>query len=192
VALIFCVHCGHRVSTNAPKCPRCGTPPLSYVQHLPLTSPSAPESRIPYQIALVSLRWQKIFEFFDQEGGRTALPLFRFRLFYRFLKRSQNLKFGDRLVAYVRFRFLTTSIWARGFGPFYYLWGGMWRQAISYTLFLSVIDLMIAKAIGSDIGSQGFDSKDASLFTFINGVFFAHYAKYDYYRKTVCGYKGWW
>jgi general secretion pathway protein G len=29
MALVFCTRCGHRVSTTAPKCPSCGTPPYS-------------------------------------------------------------------------------------------------------------------------------------------------------------------
>jgi len=35
MALIFCTRCGHRVSTTAPKCPSCGTPPYSTRQFSP-------------------------------------------------------------------------------------------------------------------------------------------------------------
>jgi hypothetical protein len=48
MALVFCTRCGHRVSTTAPKCPSCGTPPYrSRVASTASTDPPTNDATAP-------------------------------------------------------------------------------------------------------------------------------------------------
>jgi len=48
MGLVYCTRCGHRVSTAAPKCPSCGTPPYAAGLSSPITTPAATGRESPY------------------------------------------------------------------------------------------------------------------------------------------------
>ena len=81
----------------------------------------------------------------------------------------------------------TFSILAFFFGPFYYLFKGMWRKAI--TLFvLSVIGIVILDTVMTFAGLVEYTRATG----FAAAAAYAVLANRDYYRKMVLGQNGWW
>ena len=98
------------------------------------------------------------------------------------LSKLKELTFGERLKIMI-------SFWAMLFGPFYYLYMGMWRKAITYTVLgygVVFLLLFIMEMIGMDsnIGAKGLGSGLAA--------FFGMRVYICYYQKMVLNDNGWW
>jgi hypothetical protein len=107
-------------------------------------------------------KWKKKFLIIEEAGGVNTLDV-------------GELTFGKRFS-------LFWNIWALLFGPFYYLFLGLWRQALSYfsATFIAIVLLVagglieIADAIGVGVS-----------------IFYMMRANVLYYRKVVLGQNRW-
>ncbi len=82
-------------------------------------------------------------------------------------------------------RLITSNLWAFVFGPFYYLYLGMWRKAITRSLLALVIDGALSVA-GDALGV----SVDRFLWV-VSAIIFMQCANVDYYRKAVLKRREW-
>jgi len=111
--------------------------------------------------------WRIRFDLIERAGG-PALP------------RKKTLSASER------FRTLF-NFWALLFAPFYYLFKGMWRKALTYWLpgflLLSLLDA-VAPDIDWDLVKRAVGIGTAILFTLRANI--------DYYKKMVLNDNGWW
>jgi hypothetical protein len=162
----FCTKCGSELKIDGNFCGGCGA----------AVSPGSAsvQSGLHHQHQ-ISTGWQRAFDLIVRSGGREAgwsFPYFSY----------------GKLAWFERIRL--SSAWALIFGPFYYLAKGMWRQAISYTAVFTAVTLAITYACGiaGIRGTPNTNLMEAIAFD----VFLQQRAKFDYYRKCVLGYNGWW
>ncbi|MEJ2118908.1 MAG: DUF2628 domain-containing protein [Alphaproteobacteria bacterium] len=111
--------------------------------------------------------WDKRFAFFDAHGAPKN-PAFREAL--------KKLEFFDRAK-------IMMSFWAVMFGPFYLLYLGLWKKAISYyaAFFLLVFVLSvlgIPEVIFKGMGT-------------VSAMFAGMFTNYAYYLKKVKNQDGW-
>lgn len=107
-------------------------------------------------------KWKRKFILIEEAGGVNTLDL-------------GALTFGERFT-------LFWNIWALLFGPFYYTYIGLWRQAVSYfsAAFIGILLLVtlgypeIADAAGSGLA-----------------IAYMMRANTLYYRRVVLGQTGW-
>ena len=110
----------------------------------------------------VSESWKRRFRLIDKAGG-PDLPHFR------------DLSFGERFG-------LNFNILAFIFGPFYYLFKGLWRQALLY--FIGALALVILlEVVGLGKLSRGIGYGFAAVY--------ALRANISYYKKVVQGETPW-
>jgi hypothetical protein len=121
----------------------------------------------------VSNKWKARFTLIEKAGGVKLTKL-------------NQLSFSEKFT-------IIFNIWGLLFGPIYYLYLGLWRKAISYTLFMAVF------IFGFSLFLIMWANVDkATLRMFLNGgqtgfaVLFSVLASIDYYKKTVVGDKRWW
>ena len=76
-------------------------------------------------------------------------------------------------------RLITSNLWAFVFGPFYYLYLGMWRKTITLSLVALVIDVILGMA------GDALDFPVDHFLWIISAVMFRQCANVDYYRKTA-------
>ena len=116
-------------------------------------------------------KWQRRFAVIEKAGGKRA--------------RWWRWPEAKRLTAKEK-RLITSNLWAFVFGPFYYLYLGMWRKAITLTLPVLVIDGLLGMAgdaAGVPVGH---------FLWIVSAVMFKQCANIDYYRKAVLKRKEWW
>lgn len=77
------------------------------------------------------------------------------------------------------------NMWAFLFGPLYYLFKGMWRKAVSYTL----LGMIIISTFEVILESSGV--VDTSFLKYFIPSAFAVRANIDYYKKTVLDDNSW-
>ncbi len=160
----FCQQCGTEAAAATLFCASCGanvTAP-DVKAHDPYAPPAATRAGLAPQ-------WVHNFALFEQAGG-VRLPLIG------------TLPFGDR----VRLRF---NIWALLFGPVYYAAKGMWRKALSLSLALMVL-LVIVELAADLLGMR--DTKINLISNIVFPLVFAMRANIDYYKKMVLDDNGWW
>ncbi|KGX07415.1 zinc-ribbon domain protein [Burkholderia pseudomallei] len=83
-------------------------------------------------------------------------------------------------------RLITSNVWAFVFGPFYYLYLGMWRKAIT----LSLLALVVVVILG--MAGDALNVPVDSFLWIVPAVMFKQCANVDYYRRRVLGRKEWW
>lgn len=115
---------------------------------------------IPDQYQEFSEGWQRIFSLIDKAGGVKKPHL-------------KELTVLERIKSSV-------SLWAYLFGPLYYLFLGMWKKAITYTVIIVALILLIPVIADVIFSSPNFD---VSKITF--GIFWMILAKTDYYKLKV-------
>jgi hypothetical protein len=114
----------------------------------------------------VSPSWTRKFALIEGAGGPKLPDL-------------KKLKTGERVA-------VIFNIWGFLFGPIYYLVKGMWKKAITLTVFgLGIIFVAIAALTMAGIDAE------RSL-RFIIPTLFAIRANIDYYKKVVLKDNGWW
>lgn len=115
----------------------------------------------------VSPKWKKRFHLIEKAGG-PKMPNFK------------QLSFGERR------QIFPFSVHAFVFGPFFYLYYGMWRKAITITAFIWIFSV----AVGFVFGMLGLE-KLAFVAGLVISMLYAVRAKADYYRKSVLKDNGW-
>lgn len=166
---VHCVGCGHQLHVTAPTCPKCGAP-----QRVAATSPQAAApsaTAMPLDQVQVSETWRKRFAFIEKAGGPK-------------LKNAKTLSKEDQKLI---FPLVNRNYWALIFGAFYYLYLGMWKKAISYT----VVTLGASVLLGILFDAVGWSGLSKGL-VFGAAGFFMLFANIDYYRKMVLNDNGWW
>ena len=116
----------------------------------------------------VSETWKARFRAFHKAGGPKRPNI-------KSLSREERMKISS------------PNILAFFFGPFYYLFKGMWRKGISLLLVCTVVIVILQVALEA----AGLASATKAL-NFISGVVYGTFANGDYYRKMVLGENGWW
>ncbi|AMV41750.1 DUF2628 domain-containing protein [Paraburkholderia caribensis] len=168
----------HAIARGAPFCAGCGaevtaitTPSLATEQGTLRSSfdPMLPKTfdgfnRLPE-------KWRQRFAAIDKAGGE------RVRWW-----RWPNAK---ELTAKEK-RLITANLWGFVFGPFYYLYLGLWRKAITLSLLALAIDLILG-IVGDALNL----SVDRFLWI-VSAVIFKQCANVDYYRKTILKRREWW
>lgn len=116
----------------------------------------------------VADKWKERFIAIHAAGG-PKLPAFK-QLTLQQRMKAQSLNF-----------------WAFLFGPFYYLYLGMWKKGLS--LFVVCASLAIAAGIALD--AVGLSKVGDALGYGVAAVYGIR-ANIDYYQKLVLGENGWW
>jgi hypothetical protein len=116
--------------------------------------------------------WRRRFAAIEKAGGEGVR-------WGRRLPNARQLTWEDRGLMYA-------NIWGFVFGPFYYLFLGMWRKAITLTLVVLVIDLILVMAVYA----LNFPIDD--YFWIVPSLLFSQGANLAYYRKTVLKRREWW
>jgi hypothetical protein len=162
---MFCTKCGSELKIDGNFCGGCGAA---------VAQPGGVSvESVLVDHGKVSIKWQKTFDLIAKAGGREGRWMFPWTGQLTFFERSR-----------------LHSVSAFLLGPVYYLAKGMWRQAISYTGVFTAVTAAITYA-GGVMGIK--ESLDTNLMeAVLFGVVLQQRAKYDYYRKCVLGYNGWW
>ncbi|PIT49534.1 DUF2628 domain-containing protein [Snodgrassella alvi] len=110
----------------------------------------------------LSKAWQFRFEFFEENG----LPKLKSTAQYK--ENFKALSVGRRIT-------LNCNFWAAFFGPFYFLFLGMWRKAITLVLFLFTIKLvLVISGVNNNITSCAYA---ALSMTIANPAYYLHRVK---------------
>ncbi|MBN3802177.1 DUF2628 domain-containing protein [Paraburkholderia sp. Ac-20336] len=176
--MAFCEQCGTQLGASAAFCSGCGKQvavPPSTLPITPTNPPGKSESAAPEpavdNLAGLSDKWLQRFDAIEKAGGERAR-------WWRWPEAKQLTGKEKWLI--------TSNLWAFVFGPFYYLYLGMWRKAITLSLLALVIDVIL--------GMAG-DSLNVPVDNFlwiVSAVMFKQCANVDYYRRRVLGRKEWW
>jgi len=173
----FCERCGTQLGTGAVFCSSCGKP-IGAAAAVPLAGlggtfepASLPPAAAPDDLAGLSEKWRLRFEAIEKAGGARA--------------RWWRLP-GARDLTWKEKRLVTSNLWAFVFGPLYCLYLGMWRKAITLTLVVLVIDVILGMA-----GDALNVPLDKSLWI-VSALTFKQCGNVDYYRKTVLKLREWW
>jgi hypothetical protein len=116
-------------------------------------------------------KWQRRFAAIEEAGGERAR-------WWRWPEAKQLTGKEKRLI--------TSNLWAFVFGPFYYLYLGMWRKAITLSLIALVVDLILGMA------GDALNVPVDNFLWIVSAIMFKQCANVDYYRKTVLKRKEWW
>jgi len=176
--MAFCEQCGAQLGASATFCSGCGKPPGS-----PATAPLAVPQGIfePTGVlaaaapaddrAGLSEKWQRRFVAIEKAGGEHTR-------WWRWPEAKQLTSKERRLIR--------SNLWAFVFGPFYYLYLGLWRKAITLTLVALVIDLILGMA------GDALNVPVDNFLWIVSAVMFKQCANVDYYRKIVLKRREWW
>jgi hypothetical protein len=122
------------------------------------TAPSTTDSVLP--------SWTRKFALIEQAGG-PKLP------------DAKKLKTGERMA-------VLFNIWGFLFRPVYYLVKGMWKKAVTLTVFgLGIVFVAMAALTMAGIDAE-------RPLRFVIPTLFAVRATIDYYKKVVLKDNGWW
>ncbi|MGF6611857.1 hypothetical protein OKW45_006779 [Paraburkholderia sp. WSM4175] len=176
--MAFCEQCGTQFGASAAFCSNCGksvailtsTPPVSSLGQPVQQARTAP-AQATDNLAEPSDKWRRRFAAIEKAGGE--------RVRWWRWPEAKQLTGKER-------RLITANLWAFVFGPFYYLYLGMWRKAITLSLAALVIGVILG--MGGDALNVPIDN----FLWIVSAVMFKQCANVDYYRKTVLGRKEWW
>jgi len=156
--MAFCEQCGVQLGADAAFCNSCANAAIGSV------APADALAGLPE-------KWRRRFAAIDKAGGEHTR-------WWRWPNAKALTRKEKRLI--------TSNLWAFVLGPFYYLYLGMWRKAITLSL--------VALAIDAILGAAG-DALNIPLDHFlwlVSAVMFKQCANVDYYRKTVLKRREWW
>lgn len=117
----------------------------------------------------LSPRWERRFTLIEKAGGRH-------------LPRRDRLTLAEGLT-------VSISLWAWFWGPWYYLYMGMWRKFLSYSIGLGLLFLVVTSALAA---TGVMSEVIASILSLLAYLMFGVLAYVDYYRKVVLDDNGWW
>ena len=175
--MAFCEQCGVQLGAGAAFCSGCGQSARTAVA-VSLAMPentferaSVPPAPVPVESSGLAEKWQRRFAAIDKAGGE--------RVRWWKWPEAKQLSAKEK-------RLITSNLWAFVFGPFYYLYLGMWRKAMTLTLVALVIDLILGMA--GDAINVPLDH----FLWIVSAVMFKQCANVDYYRKMVLKRREWW
>jgi hypothetical protein len=176
--MTFCEQCGAQLSAGAAFCSSCGkaTSLSTTVPSAPLTdtfgAASITAAVAPADdLARLPGKWQRRFAAIEKAGGE--------RVRWWRWPDARKLNWRERRQIYSNF-------WAFLFGPFYYLFAGMWRKAITLSFVALVIDVILGMA------GDALNLPVDNFLWVVSAVMFSQCANVDYYRKTMLKRNGWW
>jgi hypothetical protein len=175
--MAFCEQCGAQLNAGAAFCSSCGKPagnPVAAALAVPqgFEPNSMPATAAPGDdLAGLSEKWQRRFAAIDKAGGERTR-------WWRWPEAKQLTSKERRLI--------TSNLWAFVFGPFYYLYLGMWRKAITLTLVALLIDLILGMA------GDALNVPVDNFLWIVSAIMFKQCANVDYFRKTVLKRREWW
>ena len=176
--MAFCEQCGAQMSAGAAFCSGCGES-TAVSTAVPLASlPGAfgatgiPASAVPADdLAGLSDKWRRRFAAIEKAGGERTR-------WWRWPEAKQLTGKEKRLI--------TSNLWAFVFGPFYYLYLGLWRKAVTLSIVVLVVDVILGMA------GDALDFPIDHFLWIVSAVMFRQCANVDYYRKTVLNRREWW
>lgn len=176
--MAFCKQCGTQKSAGAAFCSGCGKS-TAVSTAVPLASQPAAfgTASIPASAVLaddlagLSEKWRRRFAAIEKAGGERT--------------RWWRWPEAKRLTGKEK-RLITSNLWAFVFGPFYYLYLGLWRKAITLSLVALMIDVILGMA------GDALDFPVDHFLWIVSAVMFRQCANVDYYRKTVLKRREWW
>lgn len=172
----FCEQCGTQLGEGAAFCAGCGNSASitasREMRESALRSTLDPSSRVAAgDFTSLAQKWQRRFAAIDKAGGE--------RVRWWKWPEAKQLSAKEK-------RLITSNRWAFVFGPFYYLYLGMWRKAITLTLLAVLIDVILG------MGGDALDFPVDHFLWIVSAVMFRQCANVDYYRKTVLKRREWW
>ena len=189
--MAFCEQCGTQLGTGVAFCGSCGsnvtrerqssTTISAHDAPTDHTATAAQDSGRADGDAVLRARiddlpdlpekWRLRFEAIEKAGGD--------RVRWWRWPDAKRLNWRERQRIYSNF-------WAFLFGPFYYLYLGMWRNAIT----LTVISALLCEAVG--LGCDALNIPIDRVLWIVSAVIYTHCANISYYRKTVLKLNRWW
>jgi hypothetical protein len=156
--MTFCNQCGAQPGAGAVFCHRCGNA---------VTTSGTPTDEFPE----MADKWKRRFAAIGKAGGERTR-------WWQWPEAKQLTGKEKRLI--------TSNLWAFVFGPFYYLYLGLWRKAITLSLVALLIDFILGMA------GDALDFPVDHFFWIVSAVMFKQCANVDYYRKVVLKRREWW
>lgn len=171
----FCEQCGTQLGEGAAFCAGCGKEASTGALRGVRESAAGPTIDVSTAAAVdsggFSEKWRQRFAAIEKAGGERT--------------RWWRWPEGKQLTGKEK-RLITSNLWAFVFGPFYYLYLGLWRKAITLLVAVLVIDFILEIA-GNAVGFP----VDRFLWI-VSAIMFKQCANVDYYRKTVLNRREWW
>lgn len=171
----FCEQCGTQLGEGAAFCAGCGKEASAGALRgmrestLQSTLDSSTSASVD-DFSGYSEKWRQRFAAIEKAGGERTR-------WWRWLE-------GKKLTGKER-RLITSNLWAFLFGPFYYLYLGMWRKAITLSILALAIDGVLA--VAGDALSVPVDR----FLWLVSAIIFRQCANVDYYRKAVLKRREW-
>lgn len=156
--MAFCEQCGAQPGAGAAFCNRCGNA---------VTASGIPEK----ELSELSEKWTRRFAAIEKAGGERTR-------WWRWPEAKQLTGKEKRLI--------TSNLWAFVFGPFYYLYLGLWRKAITLSFVALLIDFIL------DMAGDALNVPVDHFLWIVSAVMFRQCANVDYYRKAVLKRREWW
>ncbi len=176
--MVFCQQCGTQVGDGALFCVGCGkavavptTTSLAMAADVSRSGFNSSTAALVDDSRDLSEKWQQRFRAIEKAGGERAR-------WWRWPEAKQLTAKEKRLI--------TSNLWAFVFGPFYYLYLGMWRKAITLTLVVLMIDVIL------DMAGDALNFPVDHFLWIVSAVMFKQCANVDYYRKAVLKRRDWW
>jgi hypothetical protein len=171
----FCEQCGTQLGEGAVFCAGCGKEASTGALRGMRESAEGPTIDVSTAPAAdsggFSEKWRQRFAAIEKAGGERTR-------WWRWPEAKQLTGKEKRLI--------TSNLWAFVFGPFYYLYLGLWRKAITLLVVVLVIDFIL-EIVGNAVGFP----IDRFLWL-VSAIMFKQCANIDYYRKTVLKRREWW
>lgn len=172
----FCEQCGTQLGEGAGFCAGCGKEALAGAPRGMRESAARPTIDVSTSASVgdssgISEKWRQRFAAIEKAGGERT--------------RWWRWPEGKQLTGKEK-RLITSNLWAFVFGPFYYLYLGLWRKAITLLVVVLVIDFIL-EIVGNAVGFP----VDRFLWI-VSAIIFKQCANVDYYRKTVLKRREWW
>lgn len=176
--MAFCEQCGTQLGAHAAFCGACGTA----VGATAATSPALPQHAFAAvvapaavqptgDVAELSEKWRRRFAAIEKAGGE--------RVRWWRWPEGKQLSWKEK-------RLITSNLWAFLFAPFYYLYLGMWRKAITLSLVAVVIDVILGMA------GDALNIPVDNFLWIVSAIMFKQCANIDYYRKVALKRREWW
>lgn len=176
--MAFCEQCGTQLGASAAFCSGCGkaatlTAAVSLEGRADAFGATGAQASVApvAVVAGLSEKWRLRFAAIEKAGGERT--------------RWWRWPEGKALTRKER-RLITSNLWAFVFGPFYYLYLGLWRKAITLSLVALVIDVVLGMA------GDALNVPVDNFLWLVSAIMFKQCANVDYYRKMVLGLREWW
>ncbi|QBQ96919.1 DUF2628 domain-containing protein [Paraburkholderia pallida] len=175
--MAFCEQCGTPLLESALFCAGCGKEIASSAASRAMaldaarSTPGSSRASTADDFAELPEKWRQRFATIEKAGGERVR-------WWRWPAAKQLSTKEKRLI--------TSNLWAFVFGPFYYLYLGLWRKAITLSLVALVLDVILSMA------GDALNIPIDNFLWIVSAIMFKQCANVDYYRKTVLKRREWW